>query len=57
MTIIADKEGYHYYDWRNMVLQSGHPLIAGDPRSMIGKTESDTNEVYLDVRLRNIVDY
>ena len=53
MTIIADKEGYHYYDWRNMVLQSGHPLIAGDPRSMIGKTESDTNEDYLDVRLRN----
>lgn len=53
MTIIADKEGYHYYDWRNMVLQSGHPLIAGDPRSMIGKTKSDTNEDYLDVRLRN----
>ena len=56
ITIIADKEGYHYYDWRNMVLQSGHPLIAGDPRSMIGKTKSDTNEDYLDVRLRNKVD-
>lgn len=53
MTIIADKEGFHYYDWRNMILQSGHPLIAGDPRSMIGKDENDTNEDYLDVRLRN----
>lgn len=55
MTIIADKEGFHYYDWRNMVLQSGHPLIAGDPRSMIGWYDKDTNEDYLEVRLRNKV--
>lgn len=36
MNILADKEGYHYYDFRNFVFQSGHPLVAGDPLSEIG---------------------
>ena len=47
-TILADKEGFHYYDWRNMVLQSGHPLVAGDTKGMIGEGED-----ILDVRIRN----
>lgn len=48
LNILADKEGFHYYDIRNMVLQTGHPLVAGDTRATIGGTE-DT----LEVRLRN----
>lgn len=47
-TILADKEGFHYYDWRNMVLQSGHQLVAGDTKGMIGEGED-----ILDVRIRN----
>ena len=54
MNIIADKEGFHYYDLRNMVLQTGHPLVAGDPRATIGNQYGvNTNEDILDVRLRN----
>lgn len=49
IAILADKEGYHYQDFRNMVFQSGHPLIAGDPMSTIGDGTDDN----LDVRLRN----
>lgn len=62
-TIIADKEGYHYYDWRNMVLQSSHPLVAGDTKSTIGNVIQPDNtlatptpvdqEDTLDIRLRN----
>lgn len=48
IAILADKEGYHYQDFRNIVFQSGHPLIAGDPMSTIGDGEDQ-----LDVRLRN----
>lgn len=48
ISIIADKEGCHYYDLRNMVLQSGHPLVAGDTTADIGETE-DT----LEIKLRN----
>lgn len=36
MNIIADKEGFHYYDLRNMVLQTAHPFVAGDTRATIG---------------------
>ena len=36
MNILADKEGYHYYDFRNFVMQSGHPLVAGDTLATIG---------------------
>ena len=39
LTIIADKEGYHYQDWRNFVLETGHPLVSGDTRSTIGFDE------------------
>ena len=49
ISILADKEGYHYQDFRNMVFQSGHPLIAGDTMSTIGDGTDDN----LDVRLRN----
>ena len=55
-TIIADKEGYHYYDIRNMVLQSGHPLIAGDTKSEIGTTEDFNtfdSEDFIEVWVRN----
>lgn len=54
MNIIADKEGFHYYDIRNMVLQSGHPLVAGDPRAAVGNQFGiDTSEDTLKIRLRN----
>ena len=54
MTILADKEGFHYYDLRNMVFQTGHPLIAGDPRSTVGNTFNlSPTEDILEVRLRN----
>lgn len=54
MTILADKEGFHYYDLRNMVLQTGHPLVAGDPKATIGNQFGvNTEEDFLDVRLRN----
>ena len=53
MTIIADKEGFHYYDLRNMVIQTGHPYVAGDPKAMIGSFENISDEDILDVRLRN----
>ena len=53
LTIIADKEGFHYYDLRNMVLQSAHPLVAGDPKSMVGNNYNLGDEDTLDVRLRN----
>ena len=54
MTILADKEGFHYYDIRNMVLQTGHPLIAGDPRSTVGNQYGvNTDEDRIEVRLRN----
>lgn len=52
-TIIADKEGYHYQDFRNMVLQSSHPLVSGDPRSTIDNIENPSGEDTLDIRLRN----
>ena len=52
--IIADKEGFHYYDLRNMVLQTGHPLVAGDPRSTIGNPYGiSPDEDIIEVRLRN----
>ena len=52
--IIADKEGFHYYDLRNMVLQTGHPLVAGDPKSTIGNQYGiSTDEDTIEVRLRN----
>ena len=54
MSIIADKEGFHYYDLRNMVFQTAHPLVAGDPRAAIGNQyNANTNEDILDIRLRN----
>jgi hypothetical protein len=54
MTIIADKEGFHYYDLRNMVLQTGHPLVAGDPRATIGNQYNlSPDEDILEIRLRN----
>lgn len=54
MTIIADKEGFHYYDLRNMVLQTGHPLVAGDPRATIGNPYGlSPTEDTIEVRLRN----
>lgn len=52
ISILGDKEGYHYQDFRNMVFQSGHPLIAGDTMSTIG----DGTDDHLDVRLRNSPD-
>ena len=53
-SIIADKEGFHYYDLRNMVLQTGHPLVTGDPRSTIGNQYGiSTDEDTIEVRLRN----
>lgn len=55
-TIIADKEGYHYYDWRNMVLQGGHPLTAGDTQAQIGKRGGDYSVDNLEIRLRNSVE-
>ena len=54
MTILADKEGFHYYDLRNMVLQTAHPLVACDPRATVGNPcVLCTEEDRLDVRLRN----
>lgn len=54
MNIVADKEGFHYYDLRNMVLQTGHPLVAGDPKATIGNNyKISTEEDILEVRLRN----
>lgn len=54
LNIIADKEGFHYYDLRNMVLQTGHPLVAGDPRSTIGNPYGiSPDEDTIEVRLRN----
>jgi hypothetical protein len=54
MQIIADKEGFHYYDLRNMVLQTGHPLVAGDPKATIGNPYGiSPDEDVIDVRLRN----
>lgn len=58
MSIIADKEGFHYYDLRNMVLQTGHPLVAGDPKSTIGNQYGvNTDQDILEVRLRNQPDW
>lgn len=52
--IIADKEGFHYYDLRNMVLQTGHPLVAGDPKATVGNPFNvSPNEDILEIRLRN----
>lgn len=53
MSIIADKEGFHYYDLRNMVMQTGHPLVAGDPRATIGNKFNLGDEDTLEIRLRN----
>ena len=54
MTILADKEGFHYYDIRNMVLQTGHPLVAGDPKATIGSNNNiSKDEDIITVRLRN----
>ena len=54
LNIIADKEGFHYYDLRNMVLQTGHPLVAGDPKSTIGNPYGlSPDEDIIEVRLRN----
>lgn len=54
LNILADKEGFHYYDLRNMVMQTGHPLVAGDPRATIGNTFGiSPDEDTLEVRLRN----
>ena len=54
MNIIADKEGFHYYDLRNMVLESAHPLVAGDPRATVGNPYGiSPDEDTLEVRLRN----
>ena len=53
-TVLADKEGFHYYDLRNMVLQTGHPLVAGDPRATIGNQYGlSSTEDTLEIRLRN----
>lgn len=57
LNIIADKEGFHYYDLRNMVLQTGHPLVAGDPKSTIGNPYGiSPDEDIIEVRLRNGVE-
>lgn len=54
MKIIADKEGYHYYDLRNAVIETGHPLVAGSPKAMIGNNFNiGTPDDCLDVKLRN----
>ena len=54
INIIADKEGFHYYDLRNMVMQTGHPLVAGDPRATIGNQFGlRSDEDIIEVRLRN----
>lgn len=53
LKILADKEGYHYYDLRNMVLEAGHPLLAGDTRSTVSSNQKVSEEDILDVRLRN----
>ena len=54
LNIIADKEGFHYYDLRNMVLQTGHPLVAGDPKSTVGNPYGiSPDEDIIEVRLRN----
>ena len=54
LTIIADKEGFHYYDLRNMVIQTGHPLVAGDPKATIGNPfDISPTEDTIEVRLRN----
>lgn len=54
LNIMADKEGFHYYDLRNMVLQTGHPLVAGDPKSTIGNPYGiSPDEDTIEVRLRN----
>ena len=54
MTILADKEGFHYYDLRNMVLATAHPLVAGDTRSTIGNPYGlSPDEDTLEIRLRN----
>lgn len=54
LNIIADKEGFHYYDLRNMVMQTGHPLVAGDPKSTIGNPYNiSPDEDTIEVRLRN----
>ena len=54
LRIIADKEGFHYYDMRSMVMQTGHPLVAGDTRSTIGNQFGiNVDEDILDIRLRN----
>lgn len=53
-TVLADKEGFHYYDLRNMVLQTGHPLVAGDPKATIGNPYNlNPTEDILEIRLRN----
>ena len=56
MTILADKEGHHYYDMRNMVFQTGHQLVAGDPRSTVGNNWNLGDEDTLEVWLRNCPD-
>lgn len=57
MSILADKEGFHYYDLRNMVFQTAHPLVAGDPRATIGGVYGiSNNEDVIEVRLRNSPD-
>ena len=57
MQILADKEGFHYYDIRNMVLQTGHPLIAGDTRATVGNPfKISPDEDTLEIRLRNSPD-
>lgn len=54
LNLIADKEGFHYYDLRNMVMQTGHPLVAGDPKSTIGNPYGlSSDEDTIEVRLRN----
>lgn len=53
MNIVADKEGFHYYDLRNMVLQTAHPFVAGDPRATIGSYDNISDEDILEIRLRN----
>lgn len=52
--VIADKEGFHYYDLRNMVLQTGHPLVAGDPKATISNPYGiSPDEDTIEIRLRN----
>ena len=54
MNILADKEGFHYYDLRNMVFQTAHPLVAGDPRATVGNIYNISPiEDTLDIKLRN----